>query len=310
MDKWHAAESVIADSLIESTPQDQRNDGCLGLWTACYLLNPVVRVSGLFPSSFQSDLQLDLIGDLDAEAGLYSKKLQEEAVKRAEARKREAAKAKFDFKDREEKTDSKNVETEDKQSETKETEGEAKDDNDDDEPKVWLTLCADYCPDPELVKEHLDGGVLAKMVKDREPVMMGKKKGGFFNPRYELILLGACAMTLGCTLPTALKNWLKKNYHSAGLMEDAVDQMDKALHSPNGFKDGEPYDFESPGLLETVNRMADEEIANREVDSKTAEGPADAPDDGEPKAKVQKRKEDGDVHSGDVKETDGAGKAV
>lgn len=35
--------------------------------------------------------------------------------------------------------------------------------------------------------------------------------------------------------------------------------MKKALNEPNGFKDGEPYDFDSPGLVETANLGRDPE---------------------------------------------------
>ena len=74
------------------------------------------------------------------------------------------------------------------------------------------------------------------------------------DPRYKFVLLGACAISLGCTLPSAFKDCLKKNYKSVGLMRDAVKQMDKALNGPDGFTDGTPYEFDSAGLDETVMR--------------------------------------------------------
>lgn len=38
-------------------------------------------------------------------------------------------------------------------------------------------------------------------------------------------------------------------------MPDSQQQMRKALFRPNSFKNGEPYDFTSKGLLETANSM-------------------------------------------------------
>jgi hypothetical protein len=168
-----------------------------------------------------------MVSDLGGEAGLDE--LEKEATKRAKAAKPEAFKSKESMED---------------------------DDGEEDEGYVHLSLSANYCSDPELVRKHLDSGVLAKLVakKQKKVDALGTKPLDIFDPRYELVLLGACAMSLGCTLPPSFKDHLKKNYKSVGLMRDAVKQMDKALNGPDGFTDGKPYEFDSPGLLETVNR--------------------------------------------------------
>lgn len=59
-------------------------------------------------------------------------------------------------------------------------------------------------------------------------------------------------MTLGCKLsPVTLQN-MRKMFTKCGLMPDALTQMDAALNGPGSYK-GEPWHFNSPGLLETAN---------------------------------------------------------
>ncbi|WPB04819.1 uncharacterized protein RHO25_009466 [Cercospora beticola] len=62
-------------------------------------------------------------------------------------------------------------------------------------------------------------------------------------------------MSLGCKLsPNTLQN-MRKMFTKCGLMPDALTQMDAALNGPGSYK-GEPWYFDSPGLLETANSLS------------------------------------------------------
>ncbi|KAF3005059.1 hypothetical protein E8E13_009459 [Curvularia kusanoi] len=114
---------------------------------------------------------------------------------------------------------------------------------------------------PEIVRDHLDSGALAELIKVKEAKMMAIPDGSmdqkmefmFRDPCYEYVLLGACAMSLGCQLPRSFLDMLKLVYTEFSRMPDARKQMHKALFGPDGFKNGEPYDFESMSLVETAN---------------------------------------------------------
>ncbi|KAF3047236.1 hypothetical protein E8E11_007961 [Didymella keratinophila] len=82
----------------------------------------------------------------------------------------------------------------------------------------------------------------------------------FRDPVYYYVLLGACAMTLGCHLPDSFLNMLKIVYTESGFLSPALKQLHKALFGPKSFKNGEPYDFESKSLVETANSKADDEL--------------------------------------------------
>ena len=166
---------------------------------------------------------------LNDEAGIES--LQAEAKARAKAHKLEESKS--------------------KEGDAKGDAAETNKDGGDGNGEVHLSILADHCGDVELVKKHLDGDVLAKLMVKKQADMKGGKSG-YVDPDYELVILGACAMSIGCTLPAGFKEQLKDVYQSVGLMRDAKKQMDKALNGPDGFKDGEPYNFDSPGLDETM----------------------------------------------------------
>jgi hypothetical protein len=64
---------------------------------------------------------------------------------------------------------------------------------------------------------HLDSGVLAKLIKAKEDKMLGQEQEAFSfqDPCYVYVLLGACAMTLGCQLPDSYISMLKKLYRKA-----------------------------------------------------------------------------------------------
>jgi hypothetical protein len=113
---------------------------------------------------------------------------------------------------------------------------------------------------PKVVRKHLDSGVLTNFIKTKEAKMMAQPSfwtrcvGDMFrDPCYEYVLLGACAMTLGCQLPDRCLAMLKIVYTEFSVMPDALKQMRKALLGPDAYKNGEPYDFESKSLIETAN---------------------------------------------------------
>jgi hypothetical protein len=128
-------------------------------------------------------------------------------------------------------------------------------DEDDDYPT--LSLHASQCADIDLVREHLDGGVLRELVEQWKAKMEGNDDDdddklaafhrGYYG--YRFMLLGACAMTLGCKLECDFKELLIKRYRTSGLMRDALYMMQLALgDGPDRYKDT-PYDFWSKGLV-------------------------------------------------------------
>lgn len=118
-----------------------------------------------------------------------------------------------------------------------------------------------YMPShPAVVREYLDAGVLVDLLKKKKAMMLDKPSKWDFlsDPCYAYVLVAACAMCLGCTLPSGDLALLKKVYTEGGLMPGALKQMHKALYGPQGYTKGVPYDFESKGLIETANSMHDE----------------------------------------------------
>ncbi|KAI5376986.1 hypothetical protein J4E82_004361 [Alternaria postmessia] len=127
---------------------------------------------------------------------------------------------------------------------------------------IFYSIYANLCSDPELVRRHLDSGILVDMIAKKETKMLTPRTTGLkeklfgdwsTDPCYEYILLGACAMTLGCQLPATYLAMLKKVYTEGGVMPDGQRQMKKALFGPGGYKNGEPYDFKSKTILEEAN---------------------------------------------------------
>ncbi|KAF2845996.1 hypothetical protein T440DRAFT_502031 [Plenodomus tracheiphilus IPT5] len=72
------------------------------------------------------------------------------------------------------------------------------------------------------------------------------------DPCYIYVLLGACAISLGCQIPTEYFTMLRRVYTEGGLMPDAIRQTKKALFGPNGYTNGKPYDCDPGGLFNTV----------------------------------------------------------
>ncbi|KAG9192652.1 hypothetical protein G6011_11386 [Alternaria panax] len=135
------------------------------------------------------------------------------------------------------------------------------------ERSIHYSIYADMYSDTELVRKHLDSGILVDMVAKHEARMLTLRTGWkekFFgnwsaDPCNEYVLLGACAMTLGSQLPTSYTTMLKKVYTEGGLMPAAQQQMKEALFGPDGYENGGPYDFKSKSLVEEANSKPKEE---------------------------------------------------
>jgi hypothetical protein len=121
---------------------------------------------------FQSDHDLDIVDELCYEAGLN------EPANAAEAQAKAAGKSDKEIKD------------------------------------IYYTLSAQTCSDIPAVRAHLDSGMLAKLIKEKEDKMLAEEQEpfSFRDPCYIYILLGACAMTLGCQLPDSYISMLKELY--------------------------------------------------------------------------------------------------
>jgi hypothetical protein len=134
--------------------------------------------------------------------------------------------------------------------------------SDEDVDKIYLSIYGGGSH-PEVVRKHLDSGALAKCVKAWETKMLTVPNGSrdqqfeylFRDPVYCYVLLGACAMTLGCHLQESFLDMLKIVYTESGFLTPALKQLHKALFGPKGFKNGKPYNFESKSLVETANSM-------------------------------------------------------
>lgn len=126
--------------------------------------------------------------------------------------------------------------------------------SDDDDADYWK-ICRDNgiyflifgadCSDTPLVREHLGNGALFELIQKKAARV--QDGWDFYSTGYQLMLIGACAMTLGCKLPTFLRNYMAKNYRSVGFQNAAIEQLRKApSDGPDGYKESEPYDFKEP----------------------------------------------------------------
>lgn len=107
--------------------------------------------------------------------------------------------------------------------------------------------------EPEKLRKQFDDGFLVSLTNQYLSRVGKKPKDGneaWFTVTHKLILLTAVAMQLGCQLPPSLRNFTSTNYRTGRLQRDGLAQTAKALRN---YKDGTPYDFESKGLVETMN---------------------------------------------------------
>lgn len=145
------------------------------------------------------------------------------------------------------------------------------------------SVYAEFCSDVTVVREHLDAGPLTKMLEDKERKMLSADTAaanspGRAGPGYDFVLLVACAMSLGCTIPQHAKDLVRKVYECVGLMDKAWASMAFALNGSDKidyikpYEDGTPYDF-SFGLfpldLSTALLMTDL-VAQNDTPNSTA----------------------------------------
>jgi len=201
---------------------------------------------------FQSDHDYDVVDDLTSEAGLTQLAWKPEAAVDAPVKDGgHDTNADKNAKGKENATPA----TDDK----KQADGDEEADGIDYE--NMLSIYANHNPSMEAiaaVRAHLEAGKLKELVdkyKQKTP------PNTWTSYPYTLVILGACAMSLGCKLPPGFKQRLKGLYNKAGLMDEAEDQMRKALFGPDGYKSGEMYEFGSLGLLDTAMARMDEDGA-------------------------------------------------
>ncbi|CZT17393.1 uncharacterized protein RCC_03227 [Ramularia collo-cygni] len=166
---------------------------------------------------FENDRDLDIFVDLAEECGLTTLEKDEQA---------KAAHNKL----------KKDVETE--------TEGSAAQmqthDGD-----IMYSLFAAYCSDIKTVRDFLNEGALDKLVEIHK------------NDTNTLMLVGVCAMSLGCTTSDVFLETLRQQFPHCGTRGRARNQIGRALFGPGGFENGKAYDFQSRGLLQTAGEVMD-----------------------------------------------------
>lgn len=64
-------------------------------------------------------------------------------------------------------------------------------------------------------------------------------------------------MSLGCKLSAETLAAMRAKFTECGFMPHALVQLDGALIGPDRYR-GQPYDFDSPGLIETANKSSDD----------------------------------------------------
>lgn len=114
-----------------------------------------------------------------------------------------------------------------------------------------LAIAAEFCYGTvgvEISRKYLDSGPLEEEFAALDVLIIAARgeKAGF-----EFVTLIASAMTLGCTIPTKSKNFLRMIVKSKGMdvfcTPEARAQLDKATLS---YVDGTPYDFGNTTMYE------------------------------------------------------------
>ncbi|KAF4552685.1 Hypothetical protein D9617_9g024740 [Elsinoe fawcettii] len=200
---------------------------------------------------FESDQEQDLIDDISSNMKL-AEKLKDKV---------KIMQAKLDEQRRLEKlekgmkgiaSESKEVDQDDKadgeESDGGQFDGDESDGSDDLDTYFAVKL---YCPRfPIIVREHLDAGALAHVIKKYSP--SGSRRT-WTNKQYCLILISACAMELGCTFPPGFINELKQNISNIDMMPEARNQITRAC---NEYIGGKPYDMRVPSAIDFDNEDA------------------------------------------------------
>lgn len=118
-----------------------------------------------------------------------------------------------------------------------------------------LSIYGRLCSDIAAVRDHLDAGALhnlftAYMDEWRNKPIHDTHLDGYNRQDYKLLFLNTCAMSLGCEIPADHIRLMKKHLANVGFKRDAVLQLGTLLDA--GYKSGEPYDFGSRGLNDTL----------------------------------------------------------
>lgn len=102
-------------------------------------------------------------------------------------------------------------------------------------------------------RDALNTGLFRRLLNryKREP----KYSGGY----HQVILFTAMAMRTGAILEDDLRTMVKKRTRTVEMFDEAKEQMKVALDE---YVSGEPYDFNSPGLIETAMAAMDERFSD------------------------------------------------
>lgn len=114
---------------------------------------------------------------------------------------------------------------------------------------------------PRLIRDYLDPGVLASLIKSHGP-NKANSRWSEYQDHKDLVLIAFCAMELGCTLPPGFLARLKANYRRVGLKGEELEQIRRGCEE---YVDGKPFNFGSLGLLETANLSMDGETQRPEA---------------------------------------------
>jgi len=92
---------------------------------------------------------------------------------------------------------------------------------------IYYSLYGNGSPRDDIVRKHLDSGALVNHIAKKEATLLAMPTKDreieyhLQDPCYAYVLLGACAMTLGCRLPESYIAMLKILYTEGGLIPHA-----------------------------------------------------------------------------------------
>ncbi|KAK5698623.1 hypothetical protein LTR97_006269 [Elasticomyces elasticus] len=128
------------------------------------------------------------------------------------------------------------------------------------------------------VRDHMNAGKLQEMVDSYVTQFFAANGKDYYTPEYKLCILGACAMTLGCTLTTVFKAQLGALYHDTLKMAEARSQMKRALYGPDGFVDGVQYNLPMGTLTKPTQQAYSGGLLNVQGQFGLFGSPANKPD--------------------------------
>lgn len=107
---------------------------------------------------------------------------------------------------------------------------------------IIYSMHSQGCTHPRVIRDFLDNGALSETIKKHED---DDDQG------YTLLMIGVCAMDLGCTLTEDFLDTLRRLLPDCSLLGDKAreEQIRKALFGPDGFENGKQYDFQGKSQL-------------------------------------------------------------